>query len=230
MRALPTWAKLGIGCVVVLVVLAGLAVGALLSWAGSRPREWTAESSIVIAAPAEEIAPLVEDLRRWPEWSPWSRDVAGDLRREYSGAERGAGATLTWGNEERAASLGPFEVTMSSGGPADHPGGRGTLEILSADAAGIRTRANHGRELSLASESSSLSLSTDGHEHVIDGAFRFEPAEGGTRVTWTESGSFGDGLSAGFVAGAMRSIVARHHREVLDKGLASLRARVEGPR
>ena len=65
-----------------------------------------------IAAPADRVHALIEDFHEWQRWSPWE-DVDPDLRRRYSGAERGVGARYAWeGN--RKAGKGEMEITGSA--------------------------------------------------------------------------------------------------------------------
>lgn len=232
--AMPTWAKIGIGCVVAVLVLIGLAFGALVTWASSQPREWTAERSISIAAAPEEIAPWVADLERWPEWSAWERDTAADLAREYGGAEQGAGATMRWGNTSVLdVSAGAVRLTVDEGGPAGHDAGSGAIEIVSADASGLVTRTRHGSRLHLTGNSGSakVQVSSGGdHEFVSTGSMRFEPGDGETRVVWTETCSFGDGWIAGMLAAGMRGMVQSVHEDILESGLEGLKRRVESAR
>lgn len=64
-----------------------------------------------IAAPPERIVPLLEDFREWQKWSPWE-GVDPQLRRTYSGAERGVGARYAWSGN-RQAGEGTMEVLAS---------------------------------------------------------------------------------------------------------------------
>lgn len=68
--------------------------------------------STTIDAPPERVHALLDDFRRWREWSPWE-DLDPDLRREYSGADRGVGARYAWeGN--RKAGKGSMEIVEST--------------------------------------------------------------------------------------------------------------------
>lgn len=93
-----------------LAVVAGLGVAAAL------PRTWKVERSILIAAPAEKIVPLVVDLKRWQDWSPWTRAMDPALRNIYEGQQDGVGAKWSW--------LGPQM-------------GSGKIEIVAVDAQSI---------------------------------------------------------------------------------------------
>lgn len=56
-------------------VLLGLVVviGAFLAFVATRPSQYHVERSLVTKAKAESVFPLVSDLRRFPEWSPWEK-------------------------------------------------------------------------------------------------------------------------------------------------------------
>ncbi|WP_341676435.1 SRPBCC family protein [Niveibacterium sp. SC-1] len=87
----------------VLLSLLGLLVlliGVALLIAAMRPDHFAVERSIRIAAPAAKIYPMIEDLRRWTEWSPYEhRDPA--MQRSYGASTRGVGATYAWkGNSD----------------------------------------------------------------------------------------------------------------------------------
>jgi len=75
----------GLVLLAVLVVVAGFFV----------PSTYRVERSLVIAAPAARLYPLVATPRRWVEWSMWNRrDPAMAL--SFSGPESGAGASWSW--------------------------------------------------------------------------------------------------------------------------------------
>lgn len=68
--------------------------------------------STTIAAPRERVHALIDDFREWRRWSPWE-DVDPELRRDYSGADSGAGARYAWeGN--RKAGKGNMEIVSST--------------------------------------------------------------------------------------------------------------------
>lgn len=89
-----------------MAVLAAAVLTALVL--AALPRSWSVERSLTIAAPEAKIAPLIVDLRRWQEWSPWNKSSAPLARFTYEGPQQGVGARWLW--------LGP-EI------------GRGSLEI-----------------------------------------------------------------------------------------------------
>lgn len=68
------------------------------------------ERSRTIDAPPEAVFPLVDDFRRWADWSPWEK-LDADLKRTYSGAPRGVGAVYAW--EGKKAGSGRMEIATS---------------------------------------------------------------------------------------------------------------------
>lgn len=81
--------------VVVLVVVAGF-----LAFVASRPGSFRVERSTSVAAPPERIYPLVADLRRMDEWSPWNK-LDPSMKKQFSGDPAQPGAGYAWaGNDE----------------------------------------------------------------------------------------------------------------------------------
>ena len=65
-----------------------------------------------VGADPATVHGLIDDLRRWPAWSPWE-DLDPDLTRSYTGADAGVGARYAWkGN--RKAGEGSMEITAST--------------------------------------------------------------------------------------------------------------------
>lgn len=77
----------GIGIVVI--------VAAILVFATTRPDTFRVQRSTSIKAPPERIAALIEDFRRWGEWSPWEKKDPA-MKRTLSGPARGKGAVYEW--------------------------------------------------------------------------------------------------------------------------------------
>jgi polyketide cyclase/dehydrase/lipid transport protein len=80
---------------VLLLIVVGLAV-----FVATRPAEFRIVRSRTVAAPPDVVHAYVNDLHKWPEWSPWEKlDPA--MKREYSGAPAGPGAAYHWsGNDD----------------------------------------------------------------------------------------------------------------------------------
>lgn len=102
----PFYIVLGIGAVMITAILI------VLILAATKPNQFRVERTIDIAAPAEKIFPFFEDLRQQRFWSPWDQKDP-NMKRTYSGAERGVGAAYEWdGNKEIGA--GRQEITSVS--------------------------------------------------------------------------------------------------------------------
>lgn len=105
MKPCPVIKKIALA--LVFAVLGTVGVGLLL------PRSWSVERSIVIDRPASQIYPLLFDLRRWQEWTVWTKAMDPLVRHSYEGPQDGVGAKMIW--------LGPKL-------------GRGRIEITAAEA------------------------------------------------------------------------------------------------
>ncbi|HEX6748507.1 MAG TPA: SRPBCC family protein [Longimicrobium sp.] len=94
----------------ILVVLV-IAIAALLAFASTRPDHFEVQRSATIAAPAERIFPYLDDFHRWIEWSPWEK-LDPELKRTFSGAERGTGAVYAWEGNKKVGQ-GRMEIVES---------------------------------------------------------------------------------------------------------------------
>jgi hypothetical protein len=65
-----------------------------------------------IHADAASVHALIDDFREWQKWSPWE-GVDPDLRREYSGPDRGVGSTYRWSGNKKAGE-GEMRITAST--------------------------------------------------------------------------------------------------------------------
>lgn len=109
--------KWTLGLVVGLVAL--LLVGGLLL-----SGRYEITRSIVVAASADKVYPLVAEPRRWKEWSVWNRrDPAMSIT--YSGPESGAGARWAW----KSPTEGDGQMTFT----AAEPGRRAAYELYFPD-------------------------------------------------------------------------------------------------
>lgn len=94
-----------------IAIALALAITVVLVIAITKPDEFRVERTAMLDAPAEAVFVLVDDFRRWPEWSPWE-DLDPGMTREFSGAPYGTGAVYAWdGNSEAGA--GRMEVLES---------------------------------------------------------------------------------------------------------------------
>jgi len=93
--------KIGIGILLVLLVIVGLAF--------TKPDSFSLERSTTINAPADSIFPHLNDFHNWGAWSPWEKlDPA--MARTHSGAASGPGAVYEWTGNSDVGS-GRMEIT-----------------------------------------------------------------------------------------------------------------------
>lgn len=96
--------SLAFALIVVVLALAGLVL----------PRSYRVVRSVAVAAPPEAVYPLVGDLGRWREWSPWAaRDPR--MTTTFSAATTGAGAWTEW----RSASQGGGRAELLEARPPE---------------------------------------------------------------------------------------------------------------
>jgi hypothetical protein len=75
---------------------------------------FTVSRSTVVAASADSVQALVDDLRAWRGWSPWE-ELDPAMERTYSGPDSGVGAVYAWKGNSKAGA-GSMEVTASQPG------------------------------------------------------------------------------------------------------------------
>ena len=93
---------------VVIVIVLALVIAAVLILAATKPDRFRIERTATLKAPADKIFPLIADFHQWLNWSPWEgRDP--QLKRAYSGAERGKGAVYAWDGNKNVGS-GRMEI------------------------------------------------------------------------------------------------------------------------
>lgn len=86
----------------ILIVFAVLVIG-LVIVVSTKPKTFRVERSVSIAAPAAEIFPHVNDLRKVQVWSPWVK-LDPSAQYTFEGPAAGVGASQTWvGNGKAGA-------------------------------------------------------------------------------------------------------------------------------
>lgn len=85
----------------VALVLALIAV--VLVVAARRPDTFHLERRIDIHAPAAKVFDLIDNFHHWTLWSPWE-GIDPELKRTYTGAERGVGAGYAWEGNSKVGS------------------------------------------------------------------------------------------------------------------------------
>jgi uncharacterized protein YndB with AHSA1/START domain len=99
--------------IIIIAIVLAIAVAAILILAATKPDTFRIERRAVINAPAERIFSVLSDFHQWGGWSPWETKDP-DMKRTYSGAERGRGAVYGWEGDKNV--------------------GTGRMEILEANA------------------------------------------------------------------------------------------------
>ncbi|OHV85757.1 SRPBCC family protein [Mesorhizobium sp. ORS 3428] len=93
---------------IILVVI----IAAVLIFAAIQPSDFVVTRSASIRAPAEAIFPLINDFKRWPEWSPYEK-LDPQMKRTLSGPESGKGAAYAWEGNSKAGK-GRMEIVNSA--------------------------------------------------------------------------------------------------------------------
>jgi hypothetical protein len=68
--------------------------------------------STTIAAPPEPIAQHVQDFHAWEKWSPYEK-LDPQMKKTFSGAERGVGASYAWEGNSKAGA-GSMTITTAT--------------------------------------------------------------------------------------------------------------------
>ena len=87
------------------------AVFIVLIYAATRPDSFHVQRTASIKAPPEKVFALINDFKRWPEWSPYEKLDPG-MKRTLSGAESGKGAVYAWQGNSKAG-VGRMEISNS---------------------------------------------------------------------------------------------------------------------
>jgi uncharacterized protein YndB with AHSA1/START domain len=93
---------------VIIAIVLAVAIVAVLIVAATKPESFSVQRATVINAPPDKVFPLIADFHEWRKWSPWE-DRDPDLKRTYSGAERGKGAIYAWQGNKNVGS-GRMEI------------------------------------------------------------------------------------------------------------------------
>lgn len=99
-----------IGILFLLLVLVIGVIGLVL------PRSWHVERSISIEGTPDRVLPFVANLKRWQDWSVWTKAMDAKVINTYGGPDEGVGARWQW--------QGPVM-------------GRGAMTITKADPTGV---------------------------------------------------------------------------------------------
>jgi uncharacterized protein YndB with AHSA1/START domain len=94
--------------ITIIAVVIALAIAVILILAAMKPDTFSIVRTASIAAPSEKLFSLISDFHQWRNWSPWENKDP-DLKRSYSGAERGKGAVYAWEGNKNVGS-GRMEI------------------------------------------------------------------------------------------------------------------------
>jgi uncharacterized protein YndB with AHSA1/START domain len=95
-----------------IAIAAGAAIAGVLGVAARRPDTFRMHRSAVIDAPPERIHALIDDFRKWADWSPYEK-LDPEMKKTYSGAASGRGAVYAWEGNKKAGA-GRMEMTETS--------------------------------------------------------------------------------------------------------------------
>lgn len=93
-----------LGIAIIALVVVALVVAFAL------PRHAVVTRSVEIAAPPAALFPLVSDLRRFNEWSPWA-NLDPDTVYTFTGPTDGVGQTLHWDSKDEQVGKGSLTIT-----------------------------------------------------------------------------------------------------------------------
>lgn len=81
-------------------VLAALIIGfcVVVGWQSGK---YHIERQVVVNGPAKAIFPLLDDLKAWDDWSPWTK-LDPNAQVTVSDPPRGKGATIHWSGNDKA--------------------------------------------------------------------------------------------------------------------------------
>lgn len=92
-----------LGLIIIGVVAVAIVVAFIL------PRHAIVTRSVEIAAPPSAVFPLVGDLRRFNEWSPWA-DIDPETVYTFTGPIDGVGQTLNWESGDKRVGTGSMSI------------------------------------------------------------------------------------------------------------------------
>lgn len=96
--------------IIIYVILAIVLLAVVISF--FLPAKTEIERSIVINAPAERIFAEVNDLKKWPNWSPWN-EMDTSMTMTYADKTAGEGASYSWVGDPNITGTGELSITES---------------------------------------------------------------------------------------------------------------------
>lgn len=81
----------------------------------TRPNEFRITRQTVVKAPPPVVFGLVNDLRKWDDWSPWAK-LDPHCKMNYGDIDRGKGAWYEWSGNNK---VGEGKLTITESTPSD---------------------------------------------------------------------------------------------------------------
>jgi len=99
---------IGIGVVVLLIIAA-------LAFIATRPADFRIERSAQADAPCDVVFSIINDLRRWGEWSPYDKRDP-NMKKSFDGPSSGPGASYSWNGNSQ---VGEGRLTIVASKPGE---------------------------------------------------------------------------------------------------------------
>jgi len=90
-------------------------IGVFLVIVALQPGDFRVSRSAIIAAPAAEIFPHVNQLKKWDAWSPWMK-LDPNAKSSFEGPPAGKGATMSWAGNNQ---VGEGKMTITESRPSE---------------------------------------------------------------------------------------------------------------
>jgi Polyketide cyclase / dehydrase and lipid transport len=88
---------------------------AVIAYIATRPTDSRIQRSAEINAPAEVVFSIINDLRRWGEWSPYDKRDP-NMKKTFEGPSAGPGAVYTWNGNSQ---VGEGRLTIVESKPGE---------------------------------------------------------------------------------------------------------------
>jgi hypothetical protein len=100
------------------------------------PTHFARSRAISIRASTDRVYAVINDLERWPEWTPWEKDPA--LTTAVGRITKGVGATRTWTGGDRSEELKIVSSDPATGIGYEMTYGRGSESTVMKGALALR--------------------------------------------------------------------------------------------
>lgn len=97
--------------IIKIILFLVIVIGGLVLYAATRPDAFRIQRSADVLASPDAVFALINDLHRWPEWSPWDK-IDPAMVKTYSGPATGVGSAFAWDGNSKAGA-GRSEIVES---------------------------------------------------------------------------------------------------------------------